>query len=233
MRDIAVIIPAGGAGKRMGGNLPKQFLRLGDQPILLHSVGVFERIAAVRQIIVAVPAEHIQRTHRLLHEGGCRKVRAVIAGGRERQDSVRIALDWIVGAPSLVLVHDAVRPLVSLSVIRRVIEAAEGWGAAVVGVRVNDTIKTEGKRGFYGSTLPRHLLWAVQTPQGFHTHLIERAHRLAHKAHYAGTDDAALVERLRIPVKIVEGSPRNLKITTRDDLRVAGLWLSPGSVGCK
>ncbi len=227
MRDIAVIIPAGGAGKRMGTRAPKQFLPLGDQPILLHSVRVFERIAAVRQIIVAVPAAYIERTRRLLRQGRCRKVTAVVEGGRKRQDSVRMALEQLEGEPTLVLVHDAVRPLVSLRVVREVIGAAERWGAAVVGVRVNDTIKTEGQRGFYGSTIPRHLLWAVQTPQGFHTHLIVKAHRLAHRARYTGTDDASLVERLRIPVRIVEGSCRNLKITTKDDLRIAELWL-PG-----
>jgi len=225
MRDIAVIIPAGGTGKRMGARVPKQFLRLGDQPILLHSVRTFERIAAVRQIIVAVPGAYVERTQRLLRSGRCRKVTAVVQGGRERQDSVRMALDRMVGEPSLVLIHDAVRPLVSLRVVRKVIEAAEHWGAAVVGVRLKDTIKTGGRPGFYGTTIPRHLLWAVQTPQGFHTHLIVKAHRLARRARYKGTDDASLVERLHIPVRIVEGSHRNLKITTKDDLRIAGLWL--------
>jgi 2-C-methyl-D-erythritol 4-phosphate cytidylyltransferase len=225
MRDIAVIIPAGGTGKRMGARVPKQFLTLGDRPILLHSVRAFERIAAVRQIIVAVPPQYVERTERLLRHGRCRKVTAVVVGGRERQDSVRMALGRMVGEPSLVLIHDAVRPLVSLRVVREVIEAAERWGAAVVGVRVKDTIKTEGESGFSGSTIPRHLLWAVQTPQGFRTHLIVKAHRLAHRAHFTGTDDASLVERLRIPVRIVEGSYRNLKITTKDDLRIARLWL--------
>ena len=225
MRDIAVIIPAGGTGKRMGARVPKQFLPLGDQPILLHSVRAFERIAAVRQIIVAVPGEYAERTERLLRRGQCRKVTAVVEGGRERQDSVRRALDRMEGEPSLVLIHDAVRPLVSMRVVMEVIEAAERWGAAVVGVRVKDTIKTGSQRGFYGSTIPRHLLWAVQTPQGFHTHLIVRAHLLARRARYTGTDDASLVERLHIPVRIVEGSHRNLKITTKDDLRIAGLWM--------
>jgi 2-C-methyl-D-erythritol 4-phosphate cytidylyltransferase len=225
MRDIAVIIPAGGTGKRMGGKLPKQFLRLGGEPILLRSIRAFERIAGVSQIIIAVPREHISRTLRLVQNGRCRKVTAIVEGGRERQDSVRTALDWLSGDPSLVLIHDAVRPLASPEAINAVIDAAARWGAAVVGTRVKDTIKTEGRKGFYGKTLPRHLLWAVQTPQGFKTHLIIRAHRLAHRAGYVGTDDAALVERLRIPVRIVEGSSRNLKITTKDDLRVAGLWL--------
>lgn len=225
MRDIAVIIPAGGVGKRMGGSLPKQFLRIDGEPILLRSVRAFEGIAAVSQIIVAVPAAHVRRTHTLLRDGGCRKVTAVVEGGRERQDSVRIALEWMTGKPTVVLVHDAVRPLVSRSAILQVVNAAERWGAAVVGVRMKDTIKTEGRKGFFAATLPRKFLWAVQTPQGFQTHLIVKAHRLAHKAGFMGTDDASLVERLRIPVRIVEGSPRNIKITTKDDLRIAKFWL--------
>jgi 2-C-methyl-D-erythritol 4-phosphate cytidylyltransferase len=225
MPDVAVIIPAGGTGKRMGGRTPKQFLRLGGIPILVRTVRRFEKMAAVKQIIVAVPGEYVVRTRRLLSRAECRKVTAIIEGGRERQDSVRKALDWVTGEPPLILIHDAVRPMVSRQVVESVIRAARRWGAAVVGVRVKDTIKTEGNRGFYTSTLPRKLLWAVQTPQGFHTHLIERAHRLASKAGYAGTDDAALVERLGIPVRIVEGSYKNLKITTRDDIKIAGLWL--------
>ena len=209
----------------MGGKTPKQFLSLGGVPILVRSVRVFERIPAVRQIIIAAPAEHLDRTQRLLRNAGCRKVTAVVEGGRERQESVRRALDRVAGEPSLVLVHDAVRPLVSQRIVRDVITAAHRWGAAVEGVKTKDTIKTEGKAGFYATTLPRHLLWAVQTPQGFRTHLIKKAHRLASRAGFVGTDDASLVERLRIPVRIVAGDYRNLKITTKDDLRIAQLWL--------
>ena len=146
--------------------------------------------------------------------GGC-------AGG---QDSVRHALAGIAGTTSQVLIHDAVRPLVSRSVILAVIDAAQRWGAAVAGVRVRDTVKCEGKRGFFTSTLPRHLLWDVQTPQGFRRELIEKAHQAAKRTGYFGTDDASLVERLGVPVRIVEGSSRNIKITTRDDLVVAELW---------
>ena len=224
MPDIAVIIPAGGSGTRMGGRTPKQFLRIGGSAILVRSVKAFDRIPDVKQIIVAVPVKYRKRTERILRDAGCRKVTAVVTGGRERQDSVRRALAGVAGAPTLILIHDAVRPLVSRTVILAVIDAAQRWGAAVAGIRVRDTVKCEGKRGFFTSTLPRRLLWAVQTPQGFRRELIERAHRAAHRAGYLGTDDASLVERLGTPVRIVEGSSRNIKITTRDDLAVAGLW---------
>jgi 2-C-methyl-D-erythritol 4-phosphate cytidylyltransferase len=118
-------------------------------------------------------------------------------------------------------VHDAVRPFVSSHIISTVIEQAERYGAAVVGVPAKDTIKMEGKKGFYARTLPRDLLWAVQTPQGFRFDLLLKAHNLARKQGYRGTDEASLVERLRHPVRIVQGDEWNVKITTPDDLKLA------------
>ncbi len=224
MIDVAVIIPAGGSGKRMGGVLPKQFLRLGDVPILVASVRAFERLPEVREVVVAAPAVYVARTTRLLTRAGCRKVSCVIAGGRERQDSVRLGLEHLSAVPDVILVHDAARPLVTAKVIRRVIAAAKQYGAAVAGVQVIDTIKLEGKKRFSTKTLPRHLLWAVQTPQGFLFSLFRHAHVRAAAAGVLGTDDAALVERLGIPVRIVEGDRRNIKITTREDLALARAW---------
>jgi 2-C-methyl-D-erythritol 4-phosphate cytidylyltransferase len=224
MVNVAVIIPAGGSGKRLGGVLPKQFLRLGDTPILVASVRAFGRLPEVREVVVVAPAAYVKRTTRLLKDARCRKVSCVIAGGRERQDSVRLGLGRLSAAPDVILVHDAVRPLVSTQVIRRVIMAAKKYGAAVVGVPVKDTTKIEGKKGFYTKTLPRHLLWAVQTPQGFSFSLFRHAHVKAAAAGVLGTDDAALVERLGIPVRIVEGDQRNIKITTKADLALARTW---------
>jgi 2-C-methyl-D-erythritol 4-phosphate cytidylyltransferase len=224
MVNVAVIIPAGGSGKRLGGVLPKQFLRLGDMPILVASVRAFERLTEVREVVVVAPAAYVPRTTRLLTRARCRKVSCVIAGGRERQDSVRLGLEHLSAVPDILLVHDAVRPLVTAQVIRRVITAAKRYGAAVAGVPVKDTTKLEGKKGFYTKTLPRHLLWAVQTPQGFLFSLFRHAHVRAAAAGALGTDDAALVERLGIPVRIVEGDQRNIKITTREDLALARAW---------
>jgi len=216
--DVAVIIAAGGAGRRLGGKTPKQFLRVGTKPIIARTVAVFERIPAVREIIVVVPRGYAVRTRRLLSRAGCRRETAVIEGGKERQDSVRTGLDKITGHPGIVLIHDAVRPFVAKRVILEVIQEAARYGAAVVGVRVKDTIKKEGKRGFYEKTLQRDLLWAVQTPQGFRTHLIKRAHEKAVKTGFLGTDDGMLVERLGFRVRIVEGDFGNVKITTREDI---------------
>jgi len=218
MPDVAVIIAAGGAGKRMGGKTPKQFLKVGNLPIIARTVKAFDAIGAVRQVIVVVPAGYAAQTSRLLLRARCRKPLAVIEGGKERQDSVRAGLDHLSGDPDIVLIHDAVRPFVTRRVIQEVVREAMHHGAAVVGVRVKDTIKEEGGKGFYKSTLPRHLLWAVQTPQGFRTHLIRRAHDRAARDRFTGTDDGMLVERLGLRVRIVEGDYGNVKITTRDDL---------------
>ena len=221
--DVAVIIPAGGSGRRMGGSTPKQFLGVGALPIIALTVLAFERVRVVRQIIVVVPPGYAARTHRILRKAGCGKVTAVVEGGKERQDSVRTGLHMITGDPGIVLVHDAVRPFVTPKVIAAVIRDAARYGAAVVGVRVKDTIKREGEKGFYQDTLPRHLLWAVQTPQGFTRHLIEKAHAKAVRDGFIGTDDAMLVERMRLPVRIVEGDYGNAKITTTEDLLTARL----------
>ncbi len=221
--EVAVVIPAGGAGRRMGGSTPKQFLTVGGEPIIALTVRAFERVRAVTQIIVVVPPGYATSTHRLLRRAGCTKVTAVVEGGKERQDSVRTGLAMITGDPAVVLIHDAVRPFIKRRIIEDVITGSFAHGAAVVGVRVKDTIKREGAKGFYKDTLPRHLLWAVQTPQGFTRHLIEKAHARALKDGFVGTDDAMLVERLRIPVRIVEGDYGNAKITTREDLLAARL----------
>lgn len=218
-----MVIPAGGAGRRMGGTTPKQFLTVGGTPIIALTVRAFERVRAVSQIIVVVPPGYAPYTHRLLQRAGCHRVTAVVEGGKERQDSVRTGLAMITGDPAVVLIHDAVRPFITRRVIEEVIAGSLAHGAATVGVRVKDTIKREGARGFYKDTLPRHILWAVQTPQGFTRHLIEKAHARALKDGFIGTDDAMLVERMRIPVRIVEGDYGNAKITTREDLLAARL----------
>lgn len=221
LRNAAVIIAAGGTGRRLGRSVPKQFLKAGAHPILVTAVRAFEQIRIVRQIVVVVPREYAESTHRLLSRAGCTKISAVIEGGKERQDSVRQGLMMLTGEPDVVMVHDAVRPFVTRRVILEVAAEAYRHGAAVVGVRVKDTIKKEGKPGFTRETLPRRLLWAIQTPQGFRPGILEKAHLKAFREHFQGTDDAMLVERLGIPVRIVEGEYTNFKITTREDLVTA------------
>lgn len=228
MRDVAVIIPAGGAGRRMGGKVPKQFLRVLGKPILHHTLSLFNLLGAVREIVVVVPEAHLGRAGRLVKRGGFHKVTAIVAGGKERQDSVACGLAACSEGVRIVLVHDAVRPLVSAKSVRDVVTAVRRYGAAVVASPVRDTIKieSESKPGFYAKTLPRHLLWGVQTPQGFRIEILKKAHQDAARAGYLGTDDASLVERLGQPVRIVEGPPTNIKITTPADIHLAEILLS-------
>lgn len=216
---MAVIIPAAGTGSRFRGRLPKQFLSLGGVPILSRTAAAFDAIPAVRRIIVAAPAEHHARVRRLLSGLKLRAAWQVVRGGKERQDSVGNALAALSPVPGVVLVHDAVRPLVSARVIREVIRTAYRHGAAIAAVPVKDTIRELRGRG--SRTLNRDSLRAVQTPQGFRGDLLVRAHRAARRRGFLGTDEASLVERLGVRVRLVAGEYRNIKITTPEDLLLA------------
>jgi 2-C-methyl-D-erythritol 4-phosphate cytidylyltransferase len=204
--------------------LPKQLLLLRGKPILQRTIEVFESVDNVHEIVVVVPEDQTRRAEQLVTKAGLRKVSHVVVGGRERQHSVRNGLLSFDQEPDIVLVHDAVRPLVSVEIIKLIITQSEKHGAAVVGVRVKDTVKSEAG-GFYKKTLDRSKLWAVQTPQGFRYEILKRAHVAAQRSAFLGTDDASLVERLRVPVKVVEGDYQNIKITTADDMKIAKVFL--------
>ncbi|MBM2841726.1 MAG: IspD [Bacteroidetes bacterium] len=231
MPSVGVVVAAGGRGKRLSGKIPKQFLRLGGVPILQRTVELFASIRSVDEIVIASAPEYVRKAERLLARIRCRKHMTIVPGGKERQDSVWNGMHGFFSKPDIVLVHDAARPLVPRKVILAVIDAAKTYGSAVVGVKVNDTTKVEGKKGFYTRTLDRDRLWAVQTPQGFKFDLLLNAHKAARRSRYLGTDEASLVERLGVPVRIVEGDRRNIKITTQLDFHLAEMWLK--SVGIR
>jgi 2-C-methyl-D-erythritol 4-phosphate cytidylyltransferase len=205
----------------MGGKVPKQYLLLGGRSVLSRTLSVFEGMPEVGSIVVVVPNRYRGRTERLVIREGFRKIVSIVSGGAERQSSVRLGLEAFPEPPELVLVHDAVRPFIRRKVVREVIRAARRHGAAVVGVKVTDTIKEASSAGFYRRTLDRTRLWAVQTPQGFRYNLLRAAHAEASKRKFVGTDEASLVERMGLRVRIVEGDSDNLKITRREDLRIA------------
>ncbi|MGA9116004.1 MAG: 2-C-methyl-D-erythritol 4-phosphate cytidylyltransferase [Bacteroidota bacterium] len=221
MPEIGLIIAAGGSGRRFGGGIPKQFRLLGRRSVLEHSLRAFEGIPRLRQAVVAVPPGDMIRRGSWCLQQRFRLTVHVVAGGRERQDSVRNALRAFSPPVDVVLIHDAVRPLVDRATILRVMRAAARYGAAVPGVSMRDTVKQEGRPGFVGKTLDRTGLWSIQTPQGFRRRLLVRAHGRGARMGLKGTDDAFLAEVLGIPVRIVEGSRENLKITTPEDLRWA------------
>lgn len=219
-RDVAAIIAAAGAGTRMGGRTPKQFLRLTTSPLLVVTVGHFARHPAIGSIVVVVPPAYTDRVERLVRPLARRVPVTVVPGGRERQDSVRCGLETIPEATEIVLVHDAVRPFVSAVLITAVIDAARREGAAICALPVHETVKRVVD-GYVESTVDRSALRAVQTPQAFRAALLREAHDKARRDAFLGTDEAMLVERLGHPVRVVPGLEGNVKITTPGDLRKA------------
>jgi 2-C-methyl-D-erythritol 4-phosphate cytidylyltransferase len=220
MASIAVVIPAGGLGTRFGGRTPKQFRRLGRVPVLVATVGHFARHPGVAAIVVAAPGAHVVRARRLLAPLARRAPVTVVAGGRTRQDSVWLALQAVPDTADVVVVHDAVRPLITRRLIADVVRAAVGSGAAICALPIAETVKRV-RDDLVEATLDRSELWAVQTPQAFRADLLREAHEKARRDGISGTDDAMLVERLGHPVRVVRGLAANVKITTPEDLRRA------------
>ena len=220
-----MVIAAGGMGSRLGGRVPKQFVLLDGKPILLRTLEIFAGVHAVKRIVVVAPVAHLARVKKIVLRSGIRKRVDVVPGGQERQDSVWNGLQALKPAPGVVLIHDAVRPFVSRKLISEAIRETFIHNAVVPAVRTGDTIKVEGRKGFLTRTLDRSVLWAAQTPQGFQYDLLVRAHELAREKKVIATDDAALMELLGIPVRIIEGEGRNIKITTRDELHLAELFV--------
>lgn len=212
-RVIAIIVAAG-RGKRLGSSLPKQFLKVRGRTILEMSVEAFEQNKYVDEIFVAANADYCELTEKLCR--GFSKLKKIVAGGAERQDSVRAALDCLRGENGIVLVHDAARPFVSEAVINAVIEGTADFGAAIPTVPAKDTIRQVDGTG--SRTLQRETLACVQTPQGFRISLIKHAFEKAQAEGFLGTDDASLVERMGINISMAQGEDANRKITTREDL---------------
>lgn len=222
--NVEVMIPAGGAGKRMGGP-SKQYLLLGGIHMLAHTLRVFQGMEDVSRIVLAVPLGDIRFVRdAIVQRYGFSKVSDVVPGGRERQDSVRNGLRVLGqgGIPNdLVIIHDAVRPFITENLVSRAIRACRSHDAVVLGIPVKDTMKEATEKGFVRATLERKGLWMIQTPQVFRKGLILEAYRKADEEGFRGTDDASLVESMGVPVRIIQGSYENIKITTQEDLEYA------------
>lgn len=215
---------AAGRGERLGGDRPKAFVEVAGRTLLRRSAEALASCPSVGALIIVAP-EH------LLREAGDEawgtgKLRAVVAGGATRQDSVRAGLAETVAADEVVLVHDAARPFVTSELVTRVVEAARASGAAIPVAPVVDTIKRV-RAGRVGETVDRESLGAAQTPQGFDRRLLLRAYAAAARDGVALTDEAMAMERVGRPVTAVPGSVRNFKITTAEDLDRARALLSP------
>jgi 2-C-methyl-D-erythritol 4-phosphate cytidylyltransferase len=230
--NATVLIPAAGTGSRMGAGVNKQYLTLADRPILAHTLALFDGHPAIGDIYIISPREEIPFCRdEIVARYGFAKVRSVVPGGAERQDSVANGLAaCAAGDREVVLVHDGVRPLFPATLIETVIATAERRGACLVGVPVKDTIK-EVEGGLVRGTPERTCLWLAQTPQAFRVGLLRTAVAQARADGFRGTDDASLVERLGVPVAMVEGSYRNIKITTPEDLVLARALLAAAEEG--
>jgi 2-C-methyl-D-erythritol 4-phosphate cytidylyltransferase len=221
MRTLAIIL-AGGAGKRMGAATNKQFLLIDKKPIIVHTLQIFENCRSIDGIYLVVNQkdlpliqEEILETYRF------NKLTKLVIGGKLRQDSVRNGLEAIENPCDIVIIHDGARPLISPSFIEKGISLMEVFDAVIPALQVKDTVKIVSKEGFVVKTLARDTLWNVQTPQTFKYQLIMKAYRdgTAKKLH--GYDDATFVEHMGKKIKIIEGSPYNIKITTPEDLVIA------------
>jgi 2-C-methyl-D-erythritol 4-phosphate cytidylyltransferase len=218
MKTVA-IIPAGGAGKRMESGIPKQYLPLAGIPVLVHTLQAFQRSAVIDEIFLTVPEQDIPEVRReMVLKYDISKVILVLAGGAQRQDSVRNALFHVREEHGIVLVHDGVRSFVSGELIDRAVAAAGECGAVAVGVPVKDTVKEVDAAGWVKKTVSREGLWLTQTPQAFHRSIIVNAYQRAASDGFYGTDDASLVERMGIRVRMIPGDCDNIKLTTPEDL---------------
>ncbi|BCR06969.1 2-C-methyl-D-erythritol 4-phosphate cytidylyltransferase [Desulfuromonas versatilis] len=230
--NVTVLIPAAGMGNRMGAAVNKQYLALAGRPILAHTLALFERHPRVDHIYIISPTAEIDYCRsEIVARYGFAKVRQVVAGGAERQDSVRNGLEACGAAETdVVLIHDGVRPFFPPALLEPVVASAASVGGCVVGVPVKDTIK-QVAAGRIEGTPDRRGLWQAQTPQAFRFGLILQAHRRALAEGFSGTDDASLFERLGLPVAMLEGSYRNIKITTPEDLVLARAFYADSAEG--
>jgi 2-C-methyl-D-erythritol 4-phosphate cytidylyltransferase len=229
--DVGVILVAAGSGSRFGGK--KQFAAVGGKPLLAHSLELFRRHPAVRQLVVVVPERDLGAAASLAAEraapGGSAgpppAACVVIAGGARRQDSVRRGIEGLDAGVRWAVVHDAARPLLQRADFDRFLAALRQRGAAVIGHPASDSVKEE-RDGWVERNLPRERIWQVQTPQGAVVESLRRAFEAAEREGFEATDEASLLERLGVPVALVEGPRDNFKITFPEDLAIAELIFS-------
>jgi len=226
---VSAIVPAAGAGERLPGDEPKQLRLLGELPVLVWSVRSLAAADGVAEVIVGAAKDRIEQVRKLLDATvpfDCK----VVAGGAERQETVRRCLAEVRADAEIIVIHDAVRPFVSPQLVEKAIKAAAEKGAVTAALRPLDSIKFEYAAGRIGENLDRERLWQVQTPQAFKKDVIIKAHNQAAENGFKATDDTALVERIGAPVEIVRGERLNFKITTKADWEMASALAAAGAV---
>jgi len=228
MRTVALVV-GGGRGARIGGSLPKQFLRLGGCPLLVHALAPFQRSSRISEIALVVPRGFTPRARQLVHRHGLSKVKQIVVGGRERQDSVLLGLRALPLDTAIVLIHDAARPCVSQHLIEGSIDLAKAKGEGIlVAIPLTDTLKrVEGERVI--ATLDRAFFWRAQTPQAFPYLAILAAYEQAVRLSFRATDDSAVFQWAGGRVRVLRGEETNLKVTTQQDLLLAHALLKTDS----
>ena len=226
--NTVAIIPAAGAGLRMKGDRAKQFLDLNGKPLLGVTLERFQECQTVDSIILVVPSheeEYCQKE--IIDRYDLTKVAKIVAGGERRQDSVRMGLEASGGDYGLVLIHDGVRPFVESSLIDRIVTIARKDGAVITALPAKETVKKVDRDCMVIKTYDRQQIWLIQTPQVFRYADIMTAHQMALSEGWEDvTDDAALIEKIGIPVKVIQGSEYNIKVTTTHDLELARFLLN-------
>jgi len=222
------IIAAAGSGTRMASDRPKQFLQLAGTPVIFHTLRVFEQCDSIHEVIVVLPAAESAGFLSQAGKFGLRKIARVVPGGATRADSVKRGLLAVRSATAeIVAVHDGVRPFVTVEEIEATVAAAQSDGAAILVAPVTDTIK-QVVDGRVVETFDRNRVRRALTPQCFRYDVLRRAYEHTDVTDHSVTDESVLVEKLGFPVSIVEGSPRNIKITTAEDLAIAEALLATG-----
>ena len=223
--NVCAVVPAGGLGTRMGGAVPKQFLNLNGKPILYYTLKALQESGLISELILVVPKkEYGNACDQWL--GKPEIVTKVVVGGAKRQDSVYNGFCEVSRESEIVLVHDGVRPFLSHKMIRETINAAREYGAAITAIPVHDTIKRVDASGLVSQTVERENLWRVQTPQAFQYKILNEAFKKANSENFYGTDEGTLIEHLGAPVKVIEGSEKNIKITQPEDLELSETYIS-------
>ncbi len=217
--SVQLIVPAAGVGQRLGLSMPKALAMLGGRPLIAVTIQNLLPVGFDEPIIVVYTEGYKQAFEDGLEHLGVSVT--LVAGGRERRDSVRRSLDALSPRTEITVIHDAARPFAPVDAVQTAIEQAREHGAATLATPVADTILVEDGAGFLESTPDRTVLWACQTPQVFQTDLIRKAHQASCNQMASSTDDATLVRRIGHPVRLVDGGAANFKITTQHDLAFA------------
>lgn len=215
-----VIIPASGSGVRYGGKLPKQFIRIDGKEIIVYTLQKFNSLKSIESIVIATQRKYFTKLEKLVKENKFQKVCNIVEGGKTRHDSVLNGLKSLCPDKNdFIIVHDAVRPFITVKKIRELMKEVKDCNAVILGLRINDTTKAVSKNNIIRKTIPRENLWIVQTPQLFRYDILKNAFKKADEKKFKGTDESSIVEYGGYKVKIIEGEKTNVKITTKEDIK--------------